>query len=160
MKRIVLPVIVLGVAIWIVWAIIQYYAPPPTLSKKRRKAYEQIITFSAQHKDWEFTYLQDLDFRISNYNMPVSDSKRRDVMRKFDNWLEGTSTIRVYRRHDLIFFTLEPQFPLMWTTPGYIYSPYGVDPRKEYDFLLNISRPFYPLKNNWYYSKNLKLGLR
>jgi len=153
MKRLFICTIVI-VLILSVWPAIQYYAPPPPLGQKRGRAYKPIIVFAAQHEDWDFIYAENAYLKITNHDISLSNTERKDLMYQFQIWLEGTSTIRVYRKHDLIFFTLEPRFPLMWT-PSYIYSPHGVDPRNEYDYLLNISRPIYSLGNNWYYSKNM-----
>src|SRR5690625_4814990 len=96
-----------------IWGVIHYYAPVPPLNKVRSDVYKQIIDFAKKHKSWgDFTL--GPDDRIVIPNPKLTNSEIQSIMDNPDprikKWLLQSSTMMVFRRHDMIFFRIEPQF--------------------------------------------------
>lgn len=140
--------------------------PPRPLGTERANDYEKILVFFSEHKDWGDLIIRNVgtgsvDITTNKIPPPQKQKIGNKHFQNLEVLLDKTSTMSVSRKHDLIIFKLEPEYFLVFfllRKPGYVYSPTGNDPRKTYDYMLNISRPFYPIGNNWYYTNNLRLG--
>lgn len=145
--------IVIIILLTMVWMNARNYLLASSLSEKKLRAYETVISFAMEKERDNFNIVND-GWIVLPSSVEITSKKDEERIKLLGNLLKENSTMMAYKEGEFIFFRLNKQLPLM-KTPGYIYSISGDDPRKMHDYRLDLAKPIYPIKGKWYYSHNM-----
>jgi hypothetical protein len=142
---------------------------PPALTQEKVIVYSRFVRFIEAHPEYSRIHLTMRAHRLA-WDYPwaiIHDSKRRqinfsrdeeDELNKISQGFMGVGCMRAEKYMSYVLFISKRNY-IMPTRPGVLYSLDGSNPNSIDDEILNVNKPFVPIKEKWYMSRLLVTSL-